>query len=575
MKRNVFAWLLTLLLCVATVGLAETQPTAITLRTAEVNVRAGGMVQIDLRVTPHAARSEGVSYQSDNEAVATVDAKGRVRGVAVGECAVTVTSRYDPAVTARVPVRVIVPVAKLSLGTGEARVYAGGTLQLSVGYEPQNATLQSVTYTSSRESVATVSATGLVTGVKRGAADIVVTSADGHAKARRRIVVLQPVADISISAKTTTLAVGQMLELKATVMPSDANNKTVLWYSSDEEIATVNEHGRVAYLAPGEVIITAVCQENPAVSASITLADERLAESVEFEGTELILNVGQSVTPGYTVLPADTTDPSVTYEMSHPNVARVNAQGEVAGLKAGRTTLYIYTADGSRQRDHMLVTVCQPVRGVAMERAEVRVGVGNYTRQKAVLQPSDATDNAMTWASSDESVATVNGTGNEVTIHAHRWGDCVVTGTTADGGHTASITVHGGSYNRTIRVASVSIQEGKPYLMLENASNLAIACVNFEMRGYDERDNPIALSTRGPDFTLLTGSYEEPLLEGERTRHGRFAFAAPAEYANLHRLEVTVVGFRTEDGFEYAIPREKQKTAQYFSDLYLQQHNKP
>lgn len=575
MKRKNLAMLLILTLLVASVGVAEGKPTTIALETPQMVVRVGSREAIELRVSPHAAREAGVSYRSNNEAIATVDERGRVSGVAAGECRITIASLYDASVTASVPVQVIVPVSKLTPDAGAAEVRVGDTLRLAVGYEPEDATDKAVTYESSRESVATVSPDGLVTGVKRGTAEIILRSTDGYATARQKITVLQPATSVAISAPKTVMTVGKSIHLKAQVEPKDANNRNVVWASSDEEIATVDERGRVTSHAPGEVVITVACADDPSVSDSITLEDEQLAESVAFDGTELVLNVGESVPTAYTVLPADTSNPAVTFEAAHPAIADVDAQGVVTGLKAGKTTLYVRTTDGTRHHDHMLVTVCQPVEGVAMERGEVRVGVGYYTKQKAVLQPEDATDRRMTWTSSDEAVATVNGDQNVVTIRAHQWGECVVTGVTEDGGFSATIAVHGGSYNHAVKVVNVSLKEGKPHLTLENESDLTITRIDYEMRGYDAQNNPVALSLLGPDTGLLVGSYDLPLTQGERTQHGRFTFNQPTDYAGLERLDFTVTGFETEDGFAYRIPEGKRKTVQYCTALYLQVQGAP
>ncbi len=567
MKRRVLAILVILALCVTAMAAAD-EPTTITLKSDQLLLTVGGTAALNATVAPHAAHRAGVTYLSSDEGIVTVDEKGRVRGVALGSCEIVVTSVYDASVSATVNVQVITLVQKLVPDAGDAQVYVGGTLQLSVAYEPADATLQQVTYASSHENIATVSKDGVVTGVKRGTADIVITSADGHAKAKQRITVLQPVASISITARETILPVGGHTDLKATVEPSDASNKKVIWSSSDEEIASVDEKGRVTSHAPGEVIITAACEDDPSVSTSVTIEDEQLATGVAFTDTEITVRVGETVKAGYVVSPEDVSDPSVTFELKHPKFADVDESGRVTGVKAGKTTLYVYTADGTKRSDHILVTVVQPVTGVAMEKQEVRVGVDYYTHVKALLQPDDATDLAMTWESSDESVATVSGDTNVVKIRAHSWGDCVVTGTTVDGGYTASILVHGGSFNHAIKVVSLSIKSGRPYISLENVSNLTITRIRFYMEGFDHTGAPIAMSTK-PNVALLSGSYDLPLMQGQRTEHSEFTFNHPAKYGDLQRLDFILTGFETEDGFSYTIPDKARKTVQYFSDLFL------
>ncbi len=91
-----------------------------------------------------------------------------------------------PLRVASVPVRVIVPVSKLTVYAESDAVFVGRTLQLHVSCSPEDATEQGVTFESNRESVATVTSSGRVVGVKRGSATITVNSVDGNAKPRSR-----------------------------------------------------------------------------------------------------------------------------------------------------------------------------------------------------------------------------------------------------------------------------------------------------------------------------------------------------------------------------------------------------
>lgn len=574
-------WLCMLLVlcCVLPMGaFAQEKDVTLTFETDTLYVPQGRRITAKIAIAPYQAKKAGVTFSVQDESIAKVDARGDVTGVSIGETTLTVTSKLSQSVTATQKIAVVIPASKVIVTADTASVHIDGVAHLTATIEPEDATVQTVLYSSSDQSVATVDADGSVTGHKRGACVITAASTDGRAKGQCRITVLQQPTSVELSVKALTLPVGKNTVVKATVLPKEANNKKVEWSSSDPEMASVDQNGRVTSLAPGDVMITATCVDDPAVSASITITDAQLAEKIAFQDDELEVLVGQTITPTYTIVPENTSDTSVSFSTHDKRVASVDADGVVTGVKAGKTTLVVETADGSKRKDHVLIDVIQPVQGVHFGQSDFRVGVGYRGSLKAVLEPSDASRTEMTWQSSDESVATVSGQYNKATIRGRRWGDCVVTGATADGGYTASVNVHVGSLNRAIKEVKVTLRNGKPYLLLENVSNMEITQIRYQMRGYDQYGKPVAMSTRGEDTEILYGTYDEALGEGERTTHGYFTFDHPTDYAGVERLDFAITGFSTDTGFvgrdgatqyDYNIPQSSWNWAEYDTDLYL------
>ncbi|NLI21526.1 MAG: Ig domain-containing protein [Clostridiales bacterium] len=543
--------LLALTLVLAAVSLpagALAEDTTVTFAVESVTVAVGKTVAVRPTVKPYAANKKGVSYASSDEAVATVDSKGKVTGVAVGTCQVIATSKYDNAVSASIPVTVVVPVTKLTVGADSDTVFVNGTLQLDVGYTPADATLQSATFASSRDTVATVSPDGLITGIARGTAKITVTSADGKAKAVFAVTVAQAPESVDITPETAQAAAGRKVQLKATVLPSDTNDKSVTWSSADESVATVNTKGQVTFQSVGETTVTATCNSNPAVSASIPVRGLELAQSVAFDSPTYSVIIGQTTQLFVSVLPSTTTDQSVTYKMKNAKIATVDENGLVTGLKGGKTTVYVYTADGSKKRGSATIEVIVPVTGVSYKYKDVRVGKGGYGTFTATLSPSGASNKNMTWVSSDESVATVSGTTNRFKVSGRRWGRCKVIGTTEDGGYQVEIYVDVGSLRHAVTISSVRIKNGKPYLTFRNQSDMNISQVRFMMLGYDQSLQPVVMSTIGDVYTL-EGSYNVGLAPGENTQHGQFTFYRPSSYAGLAVLQVCITGWTTDTGY--------------------------
>ncbi|MEI8087008.1 MAG: Ig-like domain-containing protein, partial [Paludibacter sp.] len=152
----------------------------VTPTSASVNI--GDTKQFSAVVSPLGASNKTVTWFSDNEAVATVDANGLVRAIAKGTANISGTTQ-DGNFKATAVVSVAIPLTGVSFGSISGMVAIGAPLQLSPVFAPTNATNTTVTYSSNKTSVATVSSTGVVSGVSPGNAIITVTTAEGNYKA--------------------------------------------------------------------------------------------------------------------------------------------------------------------------------------------------------------------------------------------------------------------------------------------------------------------------------------------------------------------------------------------------------
>lgn len=146
----------------------------------------------------------------------------------------------------------------ISLSAESSSISIGATTQLTVGYTPSDTNVKNVTYTSSNESVATVSNAGLVTGITQGSVTITATAqtATGTTSATTSITVTPiAVTSVSLSSNSETIKVGKTVTLIPTISPSNATNKNVTWSSSNTGVATVSE-GIVTGVSAGTVTIT-------------------------------------------------------------------------------------------------------------------------------------------------------------------------------------------------------------------------------------------------------------------------------------------------------------------------------
>ncbi len=243
MKAKYMGIILLVLLCACMplVSFAADVQTTIKPQKDVLYVHVGKSTNLRLQVSPRAARAKGVIFQSDNESVATVTSRGKVTGVSMGSCNVTVTSKYDESVSIKVPVNVIVPAKKVTLTVDNPVIRVGETVAtLHAAFEPVDTSVQEVTYKSTNSHIATVDEEGVVTGIKPGKVAIVATAIDGgKARAKINLTVVQPVAGVSFKTPHVRVGVNYRGSFTAALEPKNASNKNMTWVSSDPSVAVV------------------------------------------------------------------------------------------------------------------------------------------------------------------------------------------------------------------------------------------------------------------------------------------------------------------------------------------------
>jgi|GEM_PF-5093021 len=148
----------------------------------------------------------------------------------------------------------------ITLDPEEVELETEDVIALAVFFDPEDATEKDVVWSSSDEEVATVDENGKVTAVAAGTAEITVQSkADEDVKAVCAVTVKAKtiaVTGVSVDPAEVSLKVGKTKELTAVLEPENVTNKNVTWSSSDEEVATVDENGKVTAVAAGTAEIT-------------------------------------------------------------------------------------------------------------------------------------------------------------------------------------------------------------------------------------------------------------------------------------------------------------------------------
>ena len=337
-----------------------------------------------------------------------------------------------------------VAVTGVSLNKSSTGLLVGETETLFTVITPSNATNQNVTWSSSNTAVATVS-NGVVTGVSKGEATVTVTTVDGDKTASCKVTVREiaiPVTGISLNKVSTNLTVGDTETLFTAITPSNATNQNVTWISGNPAVATVSADGAVTGISAGTATIMvatkdggyqAICAVtvSPDVIHPIGISLNKESTSLVVDGTETLFAV---------ITPANATNQNVTWISGNPAVATVSADGTVTGGSDGTATIIVITQDGGYQASCTVTvsSVVVPVTGISLNKASANLALGDMETLFAAITPANATNQSVTWMSTDTYVATVSGSGEVLAKNA---GTTTITVTAADGGSQASCTV--------------------------------------------------------------------------------------------------------------------------------------
>ena len=252
--------------CEITVKAKVTSVTAITLDKTTAEILEGETVTLTATVNPSDATDQTIVWTSSDESVAKV-ISGVVIGVKAGKATI-IASCGGKVATCEVTVKPkTVSVTAVTLDKTTAEILEGETVTLAATVNPSDATDQTIVWTSSDESVAKV-ISGVVIGVKAGKATII---ASCGGKAATCEVTVKPktisVTSITLDKSRAEMTEGEILTLTADVAPEDATDKTLIWTSSDEAVATVKD-GVVTAVKLGRATITAASTSNLSVSAT-------------------------------------------------------------------------------------------------------------------------------------------------------------------------------------------------------------------------------------------------------------------------------------------------------------------
>lgn len=339
--KNKLYWAVLMVMCMVAFNSCKKENPRVesmTMNKSSLALSPGQTEKLSVTVSPQNAKYDAIEWVSSNDAAATVDASGMVTAVAEGKAVITasignISASCEVNVGPLLPESVTLDKSALSLKKDE-------TAQLVATVAPEGAKYE-LEWSSADPSVASVDKDGKVKGIDFG--ETVVTVKAGEVSAECRVSVV-PVAveNVELDKKEAELLIGATVQLNATVTPSDATDKTLVWSSSDDKVATVAD-GLVTAVAEGTANITVTCGDKSDVC--VVTVKIIPVESVTLSATSLTLEEGDSQKLTATVSPSDATYKDVTWSSDNESVATVDAEGNVTAVAAGTAVIKAAAGD--------------------------------------------------------------------------------------------------------------------------------------------------------------------------------------------------------------------------------------
>lgn len=413
--------------------------------------------------------SKDVTYTSSDETVATVNSDGKVTAKKAGQATVTITGANGIKATVTVNVSEI-PVNEVVLSAQDEIIEAGAKKAITATLKPENNTddNQGVTWTTSDEKIAKVivdnedSHKATIEGVAAGSAVITATAANGT-KAECTVKVPKHITSITLPG-AVELTRGASTTLNVTIAPADTDDDTeVTWKSSDSDVVKVDEKtGMVYAVKAGKADVTATTKAVDNATAkpftattTVTVKENNMTDEIgkklAFDEFDDLL-IGQKDNANNYFNLSDlikenniTDNINVEFASSDKTVATIDNDGNVFGLKAGKTTItatVIATAgDGSKNvytAEGELTVKAIPLNSIAFDKVIKEMKLGATDTLSIIYNPQNTTDaKDVTWTSSNPSVISVeNGK-----LTANAVGTADITEKVGDKTVTCTITV--------------------------------------------------------------------------------------------------------------------------------------
>ncbi len=376
-------------------------------------------------VATEGGASDAVSWSSSNPSVATVTNNGILTAMGVGTSTITVASVFDPTKTSTSIVTVTLSprVSGLSVSPPTLSLRVNESQQLTANVVTEGGASDAVSWSSSDPNVATVTTTGLVTTIGVGTSTVTAVSVFDPTKTSTSIVTvtLSPqVISLSVSPSTLSLMVNENQRLTANVVTEGGASDAVSWFSSNIGVVVMSNTGRIFGKGVGTSTVTAVSVFDPTKTSTsivtVTLSPQVISLSVSPSTLSLRVNENQRLTAN--VVTEGGASDAVSWFSSNIGVVVMSNTGRIFGKGVGTSTVTAVSVfDGTKTATSVVtVTLSPQVISLSVSPSTLSLRVNENQQLTANVVTEGGASDAVSWSSSNPSVATVTTTGLVTTI---------------------------------------------------------------------------------------------------------------------------------------------------------------
>ena len=219
------------------------------------------------------------------------------------------------------------------------------------------------------------------------------------------------VTGVSLDIHTFNFSkIGETCVLRATVSPSDATDKSLSWISSNANVASVTQDGKVTAMGNGEAVITVKTNDGEKID-ECTISVKQTVTRLTLDKTSISLKENDVQPLTVTVTPDNAYDKTVTWSSSDSSIAIVDENGIVKAISKGSTVITAKANDGSNVYATCKVTVTRGVSGVTLNTHSAAMYPGESVALEAIVTPETADNRNVVWTSVNPAIATVSNNG--------------------------------------------------------------------------------------------------------------------------------------------------------------------
>lgn len=416
-------------------------------------VLSAGFVFLKAIYAPANATNTELKWTSSDNSVATVDENGVVTLLKEDTVWISVEPVFNPKnIVARCCINIKKnPVTDIQLSDTELNMIAGDQYEVGTTIIPSDATNPTLNWATDNASIATVEG-GVITAVAPGDANI--TVANGEVFKIIKVHVRNRLISIEFKQTEFEIKQGTSANLKDAVVfnPSEYVNTNLSWSSTNNSVVSVDENGTITGLKAGDSAwITCVAEDlgvTGAITCVVRVIDEDVpATGVTLDPMETTMHVGETLQIKSIFEPVTATYQNLSWSSTDENLATVDENGLVTAIEQGTVSIaavYKNPIDGTVWDPiYCKITIIKApvaVEGVTLSPSEQEVYIGQSFTVSPVFTPADATNQSVTFLSSDDSIATVDGAGLVTGVAS---GSAVIICRTNEGGFvgTCNVTV--------------------------------------------------------------------------------------------------------------------------------------